>query len=339
MLFATASITLGSKRYETHASEVIATLGMLPGVGSFRATLPARAEFSAVPGDDALLHLDGGEGGEDVLTGTVGMVRRGLLGIDITGADAGALLGRTRSASTFEKQDAAKITRALVSDAGADVGEIDIDLPLAVYVAHQGRTAAEHIATLASLAGCMALVDADGTVSVRPVPERPQLALLYGREIISYQEISGAAPVAQQLAIGNGPAGSVSAPNALHPSFERLPGSAGAPGPSARWRSVPAIRTASEASRGSESLTQAAAAASAGVRATCFLLPAIRPGAIVEIQSLPDGLGGGPWLVTRVRHRLHPSLGASTVFEGVSADAGSLLGSLLSALGGLGGLL
>lgn len=339
MLHATASITLGSRRYETHASEVIVTLGMLPGVGSFRATLPARAEFGAVPGDDALLHLDGGEGGEDVLTGTVGMVRRGLLGVDVTGADAGALLGGTRSASTFEKQEGSKIARALISDAGADVGEIDIDLPLAVYVAHQGRTAAEHIASLASLAGCLALVDADGAVSVRPVPERPQIALLYGREILSYQEISGAAPVAQQLTIGNGPAGSVDAPNALHPSFDRLPGSAASPGPSARWRSVPALRTASAASKGSEAATTSAAAASAGVRCRCFLLPALRPGAVVEIQSLPDGLSGGPWLVTRVRHRLHPSLGASTVFEGVTADAGGLLGGLLSALGGLGGLL
>ncbi len=335
MLHATADITLGSKRYQMHASEVIVTLGLLPGVGSFRATLPATAELSATPEDDAILRLDGGEGAETVLTGTIGLMRRGLLGNTITGVDAGALLGNARSASTFEKQEGAKVIRSLVADAGAKGGTVDIDLPLAVYVAHQGRTSAEHIASLAALAGCVALVDANGTVSVRPMPERPDIALRYGREIMDYQELSAPPPAAQQFIIGNGPAGSIQAPDVLHPSFERLPGSAAAPGPSARWRPVPAIRTASAATQGSESATRAVAAASGGVRATCFLLPAVRPGSVIELQDLPGGLSGGPWLVTRVRHRLHPGLGASTVFEGVAADAGSLLGSLVSAIGGL----
>lgn len=334
-MHAIADITLGSKRYEMHASDVLVTLGLLPGVGSFRASLPAKADFSAAPGDDAVLRLDNGDGAETVLTGTIGVLRRGLLGIDITGLDAGGLLGRTRSASTFEQQDAAKVIKSLASDAGADTGTIDIDLPLAFFVAHQSRTSAEHIAGLAALGGCIAYVDAEGALTVQAVPERATIALRYGREIIAYQTMSLPAPAAQQFMIGNGTAGSVQAPDALHPSFERLPGSAEAPGPASRWRPVPVIRTASAASGGSEAATQSVAAATSSVRANCFLLPALRPGMVVQVQDLPEGLAGDGWLVTRVRHRLHPDLGATTMFEGVTADAGSLLGSLLSGLGGL----
>lgn len=318
-----------------HASDVLVTLGLLPGAGSFRASLPAGTEFDAAPGDDAVLRLDGGDGAEVVLTGTIGVLRRGLLGMDATGSDAGALLGRARSAGTFEQQDAAKVIRSLASDAGAGTGTIDIDLPLAVFVAHQGRTSAEHVASLAALGGCIAFIDADGALNVRPVPERPEMALRYGREILSYQTMSLPAPEVQQFMIGNGTAGSVQAPDALHPSFERLPGSAATPGPSARWRPAPVIRTASDASNASEAATQSAAAATRTVRVNCFLLPALRPGMVVQVQDLPSGLSGDGWLVTRVRHRMHPDLGATTVFEGVAADAGSLLGGLLSALGGL----
>jgi hypothetical protein len=340
MMYAAADITLGSQRFETHASEVMVMLGLLPGAGSFRASFSARTDLSAAPGDDAVLKLDGGEGAIDVLTGTVGIMRRGLLSVDVTGADAGSLLGRTRSASTFEKQEASQVIRTLVSDAGADPGSITIDLPLAFYVAHQARTSAEHIAAIASMAGTLAVVDADGTVAVREMPTRPEIALRYGREIISYQSLAAPPPVAQEFLIGNGPAGSIQAPNALYPSFEQLPGGAAAPGPASRWRPTPAIRTASAASDGSTAASERAAAATSRIRAACFLLPQVRPGMVVEVQDLPGGPSGGPWLITRVRHHLHPTQGATTTFEGVAADGGSLLGGLLSAgLSAIGGLL
>ncbi|MBL0174643.1 MAG: hypothetical protein IPP94_05145 [Ignavibacteria bacterium] len=339
MTRAAADITLGSRRYETHASEVLVTLGLLPGAGSFRASFPVRTEFSAAPGDEAVLKLDGGDGPVDVLTGAIALLRRGLLSIDVTGADAGSLLGAVRSATTFERQEASQIINALVSDAGASAGRITINLPLACYVAHQTRTSAEHVSSIASMGGCMAVVDADGTVAVRAFPARPDIALRYGREIISYRSIALPAPRSAEYLIGNGPAGSIQAPNALHPSFERLPGSAPAPGPDSRWRPAPVLRTAATASDASSAASARGAAASSRIHATCFLLPAMRPGMVADVQDLPDGPSGGPWLIVRVRHHLHPSTGATTTFEGVAADGGSfpggLLGAGLSALGGL----
>ena len=67
---------------------------------------------------------------------------------------------------------------------------------------------------------------------------------------------------------------------------------------------------------------------------TCWLLPALRPGELVEVQDLPDGISGGPWLVTHVQHRVGP-MGATTRFDAVSGEGGGLLAGLLGALGGL----
>jgi hypothetical protein len=57
---------------------------------------------------------------------------------------------------------------------------------------------------------------------------------------------------------------------------------------------------------------------------------------VVEVQSLPDGLPAGAWLLTRVTHELRPQAGGSTVIEGqIAAPSVDLLGALLGAVGGL----
>jgi phage protein D len=100
------------------------------------------------------------------------------------------------------------------------------------------------------------------------------------------------------------------------------------------------LRTAGAADNASKALQEAAAAKTERLEARCFLLPRIRPGQVVEVQSLPDGLSGGPWLITRVTHRLGPARGGETILEAESADAGSLVGQLAgAALAALGGLL
>ena len=73
-----ASLELGSLGYTAHLAEVRVTLRLLPGVNTVTAVLPREAELDAAPGDPATLALDGGEGGETVLTGTVRGLRHGL---------------------------------------------------------------------------------------------------------------------------------------------------------------------------------------------------------------------------------------------------------------------
>jgi hypothetical protein len=60
---------------------------------------------------------------------------------------------------------------------------------------------------------------------------------------------------------------------------------------------------------------------------------------VVQIQQLPDAMSGGPWLLTCVQHSLQPRFGGVTAFEGVAANAGSLLDLLGSALSAIGSLL
>jgi phage protein D len=74
------------------------------------------------------------------------------------------------------------------------------------------------------------------------------------------------------------------------------------------------------------------------VRLTCFALPKIRPGQVIEIQDLPDRFPDRAWYVTEVRHRVAGAR-ATTRIAARAADAGGGAGGLLAqaaaALGGL----
>jgi hypothetical protein len=334
------SVTLGDLRYDTHALELDACLAWLPRGGSASVTLPAGVRFEAEAGDDATLEADGGEGPRTLLTGKVRAVRRDFRGVRVTLADAAADLAAYRPCQTFERQNAGQVIRALVSGAGATAGVVAVDLDLPSYVAHPGRTAAEHVAGLARLGGAIALTDADGRVQVPARPSgQPTSALLYGRELLEYASAASPVPNPQRFAIGFGPSGSASAPEATRQTLGFLPSSAPAGGPGVVRQPTPVLRTPTAASGASTALQAAAAARGRRLWARCFLLPALRPGDVIEVQSLPDGLVGGPWLLTRVVHRLEPGARGSTVLEAEDAGASSrlsgLLGGALAALGGL----
>lgn len=335
-----ATIVLGNLKYDSHAADVEVTLALLPGVNRFRAILPAGAKITAAPGDDANLELNGGEGASTVIKGKLRRLRTGLLSTEALVADAGADLAGFRPRATYEKQSAKEVIRALASERQVKVSTVDIELALAAYVAHQGRTAAEHIAYLAALGGAIPTVDAGGALHViqRPGPQ-PEIALLYGREIIEYEVARRAAPRTRRVAIGNGPAGAADAPNALRHGKSALPADAPASGPDAVWKAEPVLRTPKAASKASQAADAEASAGATRVRARCFLLPKLRPGAIVQIQKLPNQISGGPWMVTQVTHQLRAGLGGTTIFEGESGGAAggatSLLDKAIAAVGSL----
>jgi hypothetical protein len=332
-----ASIVLGSEQFDTHALRVTAQLAPLPGIGSFRAVFPARTPISASAGDDATLDLDGGEGSERVLTGVVRMVRRGIGQTEVIVADASFALAELRPATTFRNQSADDVIKALASAAGITV-RADVGLPIAAYVADQRRSAAQHISLLAQLGGALARVNGDGELEVnRPVAAMPDVALKYGREIVTCDISSGAAPSAKRVRTGSGPAGSAMAPNALRATKEPLPSGASDPGNGAIWTPSAILRTPAAAATAGASADVAATSAATRIRATAFLLPALRPGLVVDVQGLPVAMSGGPWMLTRVTHTLGAREGGRTVFEGeqaTSLDLAALAGAALSAIGG-----
>jgi hypothetical protein len=336
-----ASLTLGNLRYDSHAVALEVCLGFLPRGGSVEVRLPAAARFEAVPGDDAEVDADGGEGSERLLTGRVREVIRTPTATVARLHDAGGILGEFRPSATYENQSGADIVRQLASEVAVSVDRLDLDLDLPAYVAHPGRTAAEHVAELCRLGGSLPRVTPDGNLEVIKRPAGPpEKALLYGREFTEYRAFESSGPSASRFAMAFGPSGSTSAPNALLHTKEALPASASPGGNGVLRQPAPMLRTARGADTASKALQEAAAAKTRRLQARCFLLPALRPGQVVEVQSLPDGLSGGPWLISRVTHRLAPARGGETMLEAESADTESLLGALLgAALEAVGGLL
>lgn len=330
----TATVTLGNLRYGEQAIEIAVTLAALPAVNQFTFTTPAGVRLEAVPDDPAVLEMDGGEGAETVMTGKTRALRRGLGRIEVSAGDGGALLARLRPCATYQNRNAVDVVRALAAEAGVSVGNLDLDLPLSAYVAHQNRTAAEHIARLARLGGALAHVNGEGELDLIALPEgEPDIALRYGREILEYAVYEQPGPAVRRVLIGNGPAGSTSAPDALRPSRTRLPEDAPAPGAGACWQPAPLLRTPKAANMASGAAEALAAAQGKRVRARCFLLPKLRPGSMIEVRDLPAPLEREPWLITRVGHHLQPGGGGITVFEGVSGGAGA--GGLLAAVAGV----
>lgn len=332
-----ATVILGNQQFDAHAIDVSVTLETLPGVNRCRVAFPKDTPIEAQLGDSASVQLDGGEGDRTVLTGKVRKIRRDLTLTTVTLADAGTDLSSLRPATTYEQTSAADVANALAGDAGVSVGTVEMNLPLAAYVAHQGRTAAEHIAHLARLAGSLAVVDEQDQLQVLIRPgEQPEVGLLYGREIIDYEMRNSMAPESQRVAIGSGPAGSAHSPDALRHTLDMLPGGAPSPGNSAVWKPAAILRTPDTALTATQAATVGANAEASRFSARCFLLPRLRPGMVLEVQQLSDGLTGGPWTLTRVCHWLRPGMKAQTFIEGRSAGSGqALLGAALSAVGGL----
>jgi hypothetical protein len=327
--------TLGNLRYDTQVVRCRASLALLPRGSSAEIELPGSVRFEAAAGDDASLEMDGGEGTATILTGKVHSIRRNLDSIAVTIADAAGDLAALHPSVTYGKQGASQVIRSLASDANVSAGAVDIDLDLPFYVAHPARTASEHIAELARLGGAIAFTDGDGRLQVRARPSgQASAALKYGREIARYDVRSAQVVNGSRFAIGFGPAGSASAPDALRHSLGFLPSSAADGGPGVHRYPIAALRIPGAASNASTALQTAAAAQSKRLVARCFLLAALRAGDVIEVQELPDGLFGGPWLLARVEHELVGGTGATTL-EAEIASAGSLLGDLLGALGGL----
>jgi hypothetical protein len=337
VLVPSATARFGNLRYDRHITALSADLGLLPATNAVTAILPRDVEIDAVPGDPAEVTIDGGDGGANVLTGSVRAVRRTAATTVVTATDAGADLAHLRPAATYEGQSVAEIAGALVREAGASAGTMLAPVRLAAYVAHQQRTAAEHVARLAELGGAIACVEADGSVTLKPRPlGLPDAALRYGRELIAYRVEDQPAPPAA-VVVGNGPAGIVPFPNAFQHTTDPLTAGGGQPGADAVWDPAHALRMPLAVEAAAKEANARRAADAQRVMADCWLLPSVRPGQLVEVQDLPDRLSGGPWLVTSVVHVLDGRGGGTTSIRGVvGGDAlGGLLGAALSAIGSL----
>jgi hypothetical protein len=338
MLAVTASLQLGSKVYDSHAASIRLRRGLLPIVDRLEVDLPPGVEFDAEPGDDALLELDGGEGAAKVFTGKISTLRRTLRGLHVTAHDGALLLGRYRPSMALEQVSAGDVVERLCRDAGVDTGDVASGPQLNLYVANGRSTALGEIARLAAHFGGFAAFDGEGKLHVFTSPDAgpaEELALKYGREIVDVQVERFVADTASRTVIGDG-ADSPGGQQARWPVSDFYGGAADEPGPTARRRAEPELRTVDDARAASSAWAARQAAREVLVRLHAWLLPGVAPGGRVQLQEMPSAVDVSACCVRQVLHRIDPSLGAFTD-AWATEDAGGAggMGGLAAAVGGL----
>ncbi len=333
-LVTSATFTAARLQYTVQIRSVMAELTTLPGSNRAEVAIAGGVKVEASPGDDAELSLDGGDGAATVITGSVENVERHADATVVSLVDGSTALAMVRPQETFSGMISAKIISGLAQLGGVGTNLVSATTQTSAYVADPRRTASEHIAELAALAGSVATIDGAGRLSVSPWPTGlPTVAMRLDREFLSISTTK-AAPSHEFALVGGGGAAVAGAPDAWVMNTEPLT-NADDPDETLTWTPQRVLATAADVVTANRGLEARRASATMQLRAQCWLQPARRPGDVVEIQETQAAHQGGPWLLTGVRHHLSPTQ-ATTSLNGVAAgDASTLLGSLAGALGGL----
>jgi hypothetical protein len=331
------TIGLGSQRFSAQAIEVRVTLELAPVVDLLEITFPAAVTLSAGTGDEATLRLinDGAE--EDVFTGTIEAIHRGFETTRVRALNAGGSLARFRPAATYEQVSAGDVVQNLCDEGGVDAGDVADGVDLAFYVADPSRNAWEHVARVAGWSGAVGRVSAAGAIETLVLnATSAELALRFGRELTAIDQEARSSSIDSFTVAGESGAGTTSAPEALRPSTDFFGGKRpDGPSASARWSSAPALRTAAAAASAGAARQRAYGASRLRGHFDSFLLPRLRPGSVVEIQELPDGLARDVIWLRRVRHIVGPRGGvtrADFYKGGNSFNPLALLGSIAGLL-------
>ena len=105
---------------------------------------------------------------------------------------------------------------------------------------------------------------------------------------------------------------SAAPPDAARPTSDFFAGDRpDGPGVGTRWSFEPALRTPDAAAVAGAARGRTAGSLRHRTTLDAWLVPALRPGTVVRLDELPDGLAAGPHWVERVVHRVGPG-GATT---------------------------
>jgi len=340
LLAPTYSLRIGSQIWKEQLLRLELTLTAAPGIDILSAVLPALAPLDAAVDDDVELTLDSGEQGDKVFTGVVAVIRRSHAAIDVKAVNAGGVLCRYRPAATYENATAATVVRNLASDVGVSTGSLETGSELSYYVADPSRTAWDHIRRVSSWCGAMVTVSAENEeLKVVNAATAADAALRHGRELLALARAQTTASIDTFVVAGESGAGSVSSDHIRRPTTDFFAGNRpDAPSSTVVWTWEPALRTASSAATAGAARKRTYGAKTDHGAFTAFLQPKLRPGTILELKELPDGLSGGPVWVYTVRHTLSSAGGVSRIDYlkgGDRFDPLALLGSLAGAVQGL----
>lgn len=324
-------VTIGSNLYNMQVQQLRVQRGVLPIVNKAAVLFPSDTDLRAAVGDDVAIELTGGDISETVFTGTVWSIENNFYTTTVVVTDSSSVLSGYRPADTYEKLSTGDIIQTLASDSGTLVDTIQSGLELALYVAHQSRTALEHIALLASYSDCFASITADNKLLVTSWPDKPaQISLQYGRDLLRCKTSQRQSCLSPITAIGNGPAGSVSAAEALLHTPEILPSDAANPGKDTLWYPMAMLRTPKAATDTANALNDDKNRNRSRIDAVCILSPQFDIGTVLGVTEVPHTAHDGPWIITSVIHEIIQQKTAQTSIHGISASVGGSSGGLLS---------
>jgi phage protein D len=308
-----ARIGLGGRAL-TAAEAALADLRVVLSTGAVHdlavLRLDAASPFAGVSaGADATVELGYGEDTETVFTGTVATVgvAAGQLTVVAVGTSArasGVRVGRSYVGST-----AGDVVSDLLSTARVDTGDVRAPLALAAYHLDERRTAWQHVADVARLAGCEVTTEGDGSVNVCPprAGALPGTTLRFGAELVAWT-VGPAGPAEAAVDVVPYGAASEKGSQGWHLLLREPDGGS----PSTATRVPAALRDRD----GAASLGDALAAARARRESTGSLVavgtPAVRAGHVVRLQDLPGGAGPSTVRATSVEHCLGGGAGFVT---------------------------
>lgn len=328
-------LTIGSKRWTAQALELDVRLALAPVPNALTARFPAGADLGSSNGDDVILRLDGGDGAEDVFTGTLDGTVGAFDEMVAVAVDGSGLLARTRPAFTVEQATAATVIRALCDEAGANPGSLAEGVQLAYYAADPGRTAWEHVARVAGWDAGVARVGADGRVESLVVQAgSADLALRYGREVLALERVARRSPIETFVVAGETGVGATDDPDVLRPVVDFFAGNRpDGPGGGTAWTFEPALRTTDAARAAGDARAARHRAAHGRWRLDALLVPALRPGTVIDIADLPPGMPGSTFVVETVHHLLAPEIVRTRAWLAEAGAASGAGGGLLAAAG------
>jgi phage protein D len=299
-------------------AEVSVEAGLAPAVDAASVVLAARSDApSAALADTGQVSL----GFEDdatvgVFKGAVRAVNRTVSGkTRIVASNGGAVLASFRLDQGYEQQSAGAVVRDLAGKAAVDTGSIDDGPSLPYYVVDSRRSAWEHVARLAALAGFEAWVDAGNALHFGPFQAgSPAQTFTFGQDILELDALESPSTAGAVTVVGDGAAGS-NGSDAWSWNLKDaspLKGTAGTGDP-ALLVQLGALRSADAASAAAQAIVDKAKLGGFTARLLVPGAPKVGVGATVAIASAPDDTLNGSWLVRVTRHKLVKARGYTTL--------------------------
>jgi hypothetical protein len=309
-----------------------ATLTMDGAGGHCLVDLAASDATPPKPGSPFTIDLDDGSGSVRVFTGEAQRTEVSPSRVRVAGADGLSKAAGCEVQGVYEKTSAGAIVKDLLGQAGLTVGDVSDGPQFPSYVVRRGPSALRLLQRLAEECGCDVFTDGDGKVHFAPPRTgAPDHSFTYKVDLLEL-DLQPAQPVHDGVVLWGESAASSMGANRAHWLVTKLASVKGeaklsptglvTPGQGSHPLTVldGAVRTGADASDLAKARATALAARPVRGSVTVLGRPAVKPGDLVRLSSVPKTLAvgtltDGTLRVRQVRHVLDLTQGFVTRME------------------------